>query len=75
MSREFLYSEVIRDQTTLRDLERDLQEFETQYGLNSDEFFLRWQKGELEDSADFMDWSVIYKMAQECSSTTSRNTL
>lgn len=56
-------SQMARDEAALRDLERDLRDFEQQYQLNSSEFFRRWQAGEMDDTADFMEWNVLYQMA------------
>jgi hypothetical protein len=58
-------SQVARDQVVLRDLERDLAELEQRYQMSSEEFFQRWQAGELEDTADFTDWNALYQMACE----------
>jgi hypothetical protein len=58
-------SQATRDEAVLRDLEHDLRELEEQYGLSSDEFYRRWQTGELGDDADYMDWSALYQMATE----------
>ncbi len=58
-------SQAARDETTLRDLERDLSELEQQYQMASQEFFRRWVAGEMADTADFMDWNALYQMAQE----------
>ena len=49
----------------LYDLDRDLEAFEQEYNLSSTEFFQRWQDGKMTDSADFMDWNALYKMARE----------
>lgn len=58
-------SQATRDSVALYDLERDMTEFEQQYNISSDEFFRRWQAGEMADSADFMDWNALYQMADE----------
>ncbi|NOZ05307.1 MAG: hypothetical protein GXP41_02990 [Chloroflexi bacterium] len=58
-------SQAARDKAALRDLERDLRELEQQYQMSSDEFFRRWQCGEMADTADFMDWNALYQMARE----------
>jgi hypothetical protein len=58
-------SQAARDETTLRDLERDLGELEQQYQMSSEEFFQRWSAGEMPDTADFMDWNALYQMARE----------
>ena len=58
-------SQAARDEAVLRDLERDLNELEQQYEMSSEEFFQRWQAGEMADTADFMDWNALYQMAHE----------
>ena len=58
-------SQAARDEAVLRDLERDLSELEQQYEMSSEEFFRRWQAGEMADTADFMDWSALYQMVRE----------
>ncbi len=58
-------SQVARDRAALRDLERDLGELEQRYKLSSEEFYRRWQTGDTDDSADFVEWSALYQMARE----------
>jgi hypothetical protein len=58
-------SQATRDEAVLRDLEHDLQELEKQYGLSSEEFYRRWQAGEMGDDADYVDWSALHQMATE----------
>ena len=58
-------SQIARDQATLRDLERDLAELEAQCAMPSEMFHTRWSAGELNDSADFIDWHVLYEMVAE----------
>lgn len=58
-------SQVARDEAVLRDLERDLSELEQQYGMSSQEFHQRWTTGQMDDTADFMDWNALYQMAHE----------
>jgi len=36
---------------------------EQRYRMASQEFFRRWQAGELADTADSMDWNMLYQMA------------
>jgi|Deesub1362B_J571_1020462.scaffolds.fasta_scaffold02217_2 hypothetical protein len=67
---EFLYRaldklvvyELMKDQEHLRILSHDLAELESKYGLSSEEFFERFQKGQMADTADFMEWNALYKM-------------
>ena len=57
-----VHSQIARDQTPLHDLEHDLAELATTYGMSSEIFHARWSAGDVDDSADFMDWHVLYKM-------------
>jgi len=63
--RKIVESQATRDRVALHDLENDLRELEQQYQLTSEEFFHRWQAGEMPDTADFMDWNALYQMALE----------
>lgn len=58
-------SQASRDRLVLRDVERDLAEMETRYRMSSVSFYERWQLGDLEDTADFMDWSALCEMATD----------
>ena len=63
--RKIVESQAARERVVLHDLENDLRELEQQYQLTSEEFFHRWQAGEMPDTADFMDWNALYQMALE----------
>lgn len=43
-------------------IEQRLRAFEAQYHLSSDEFYRRFQAGDLGDSADMFEWSAFYQM-------------
>jgi hypothetical protein len=45
-------------------LQTQLAEFERQYNLASDEFYIRFERGELGDATDFVEWSATYEMIQ-----------
>lgn len=49
-------------ESALKGLEARLHELETRYGMTSDEFYCRYEAGELEDSADFMEWAAFCDM-------------
>lgn len=51
-------------QRELQQLTGRLQEFEEQYQMDSDEFYRRFQSGELGDAADYVEWSIFYEMQQ-----------
>ena len=44
-------------------LEQQLADFERRYSLNSEEFYERFEQGELGDAMDFVEWSATYEMA------------
>jgi len=52
------------DQAELQRVNEVLEHFQGQYGLASDEFWQRFQAGQMEDTADFMEWNVFCKMRQ-----------
>jgi hypothetical protein len=43
----------------------DLEDFEKKYLMKSDEFFEKFEKGQLGDSEDYIIWSGIYEMQSE----------
>jgi hypothetical protein len=47
------------------DVEQRLRTYEGQYQMSSDEFYRRFQAGELGDSADFFEWNTYYEMLIE----------
>lgn len=51
-----------RTSTDVEVLRKDLSDFEAKYGISSDEFFNRFEKGELGDGADYFEWSAIFQM-------------
>jgi len=52
------------DQAELQRVNEALEHFQAQYGLTSDEFWQRFQAGQMADTADFMEWNVFCKMRQ-----------
>jgi len=51
-----------------------LRAFEAQYEMSSDDFYKRYEQGELGDAADFMEWSSFYDMAQSVQQQLNRLT-
>jgi len=43
-------------------LEQQLAEFERKYSLDSEEFYEKFERGELGDTMDFVEWSATYEM-------------
>ena len=48
----------------LSELEMRLKAFEQLYQMQSEDFYRRFQQGQLGDSADFFEWSAVYAMHQ-----------
>ena len=53
-----------RSEADLQRVKEVLIEFEHRYGFTSDDFWHRYQNGELDDTADFMEWNIYCKMRQ-----------
>jgi hypothetical protein len=56
--------QIDRDENHLVDIDAQLDEFERQYELTSDNFWEQYQAGQMADTADFMEWNILYKMRQ-----------
>ena len=62
--RKIVARQIARDETDLQRINDTLGKFEQQYGLATDEFFQRFQAGQMPDTADMMEWNVVCKMKQ-----------
>jgi hypothetical protein len=62
--RRIVARQIARDQADLQRVNEALEQFQAQYGLTSDEFWQRFQAGQMPDTADFMEWNVFCKMRQ-----------
>ena len=49
---------------SLLELAAELSEYERQYGMTSAEFMERYQKGEMGDAPDMIDWAGAYHLFQ-----------
>jgi hypothetical protein len=49
-------------QRELAELEERLRAFEARYQIPSETFYRRLRAGELDDTADMVEWSVFYEM-------------
>lgn len=66
--RKIIDHQVARDEADLRRVNEVLARFEHRYGLTSDEFWRRFQAGQMSDTVDFMEWNVFCKMRQRITS-------
>ncbi len=48
---------------TLDRLNARLKEFELRYNMSSQDFYLRFERGELGDDMDLIEWSATWEMA------------
>jgi len=46
----------------LLELAEELWGYEQKYGMTSEEFFSRFQRGELDDRMDFIEWAGAYDL-------------
>lgn len=46
------------------EIRAELDQFESQYGLESSEFHEKFMRGEMGDDMDFFDWSATWHMYQ-----------
>ncbi len=50
-------------------LESQITDFEARYGWTSEEFYPRFERGELGDDTDFMEWSATIEMVENLQRT------
>lgn len=50
------------DSEQIGDLKHRLKQFEEKYQMPSQQFYERFQAGELADSIDFFEWNTYYEM-------------
>ena len=62
--RKVIERQLERDEADLQRVNEALAAFERQYSLHTDEFWQKYQSGQLVDSADFMEWNAFCKMRQ-----------
>ncbi|MFM7406092.1 MAG: hypothetical protein ACKO3K_05350 [Cuspidothrix sp.] len=60
--RKIITQEINHIQQQIKELENDLQIFEHQYQLSSENFYQQFKRGELGDEVDFVEWSAFYQM-------------
>jgi hypothetical protein len=62
--RKLIHRQIERDETDLQKINEALANFEHRFNMTSNEFWGRYQAGELADTADFTEWNAFYKMHQ-----------
>ncbi|HOI40264.1 MAG TPA: hypothetical protein PL168_05995 [Methanobacterium sp.] len=51
-------------QDDLKDIEAQIQYFEEEYGMKSHDFVLKFEKGDVGDRIDFMEWASLCDMRE-----------
>jgi hypothetical protein len=59
---KLLRHEAERSVAELEQLQADLADFERRYNLSSDEFYRRYQAGDMGDEMDFVEWASLVQM-------------
>ncbi len=60
-----LWREAVESTSPVEDLvevSRDLRDMELEYGMTSDEFAAKFNRGEMGDDTDFIEWIGLYEM-------------
>ncbi len=60
---KLLHHEAEQSQAQLSQLRADLAEFEQRYNLSSAEFYQNFQRGQMGDDMDFIEWASLVQMA------------
>lgn len=60
--RKIIEHEKEKTSQDIRSLRKNLERFESEYNMPSDEFFSRFEKGELGDREDYFEWAAIFQM-------------
>jgi hypothetical protein len=54
--------EAAEEQKAINELRPDLDALEARFGMESSDFFERFEKGEMGDAMDFIEWASLYQM-------------
>lgn len=60
--RKLLEHQIQKDEAQLATLREDLTRFEENYAMKSEDFFIRYQAGQMGDDAEVFEWNTLYKM-------------
>ncbi len=61
-TRKLLEYEIQQHEASLEKFAQDLAEFEEKYQMRSELFFKKFEKGELGDAMDFVEWAGLHQM-------------
>lgn len=60
--RKLLEHQIQKDEAQLAALRADLARFEESYAMKSEDFFARYQAGQMGDDTEVFEWNALYKM-------------
>lgn len=61
---KIIVHQTTRDENDLLHVNTDIDGYERQYNMDSATFWTQYQRGELDDTADFMEWHILCKSRQ-----------
>lgn len=53
--------QIARYKVNMEQINKDLKEFEKRFDMSSEEFYRRFESGELGDDGDFFEWIGLYE--------------
>ncbi len=53
--------QIARYKVNIEQINKDLKEFEKRFDMSSEEFYRRFESGELGDDGDFFEWLGLYE--------------
>lgn len=62
---KFIEYHINRIKREISRMQFDLEKYEKKYNMKTDEFYLRFEKGELGDENDYMLWAGIYELQMD----------
>lgn len=62
--RKIVDRQIARDEADLVRIDEELRSFEARYEMTSDQFWQQYQRGQLNDTEDFTEWNVFFKMRE-----------
>ena len=59
---KLFYTEAAEEQKAIQILRDDLDNLEARFGMDSADFYARYQLGEMGDDMDIIEWASLYQM-------------
>lgn len=55
--------QIAKYHSNIKDIKNDMRKFEETYNISSEDFYQKFEAGEMGDSADFFEWVGLYENA------------